>query len=115
VSGDERSRFWLLLRWNPLPAENRAHPAIEVAGARDGAARRLHPGGAHLAHVPPDDRKVPRFLALGLVVRAGFILEIAVGKALDDRVRVGAGLVERRGETERFNHHLMNEIGDRLA
>src|SRR5690242_10199017 len=53
--------------------------------------------------------------ALGLVVRAGFILEVAVRNALDERLRVGAGLVERRDETERFDHQLMNEIGERLA
>src|SRR5258708_5004764 len=106
IGGDRRDRlacfgrdklgpFLLLLRWNHLPTKNRAHPAIDVAGAGDGAASRLHPGGADLAHVPPNDWTVPRFLALGLEVRARFVLEVAVCKALDDRLRVGAGFVER--------------------
>src|SRR5262245_46891334 len=53
---DKLSPFLLLLRWNHLPTENGAHPTIDVAGAGDGTAGRLHPGSAGLAHVASDER-----------------------------------------------------------
>src|SRR5882724_9305360 len=40
---DKLGPLFLLLRWNHLAAENRPHPAIDVAGAGDGSASRLHP------------------------------------------------------------------------
>src|SRR5262245_59175246 len=104
--------LFLLLRWNHLAAENRAHPPIDVAGACDGAAGGLHPGGAEGTHIPPDDRSIPAFFAFGLVFGASFIREIAVRKTLDDRLRVGACLVEGRGETVRLDHQLMDEIAE---
>jgi hypothetical protein len=46
--------------------------------ACDAAAGRLHPGYAGVAHVTPHHWRVPGFLAFGLILGTGFILEVAV-------------------------------------
>jgi hypothetical protein len=48
----------------------------------DRSAGGLHPGDANIPHVPPDDRRIPRFFALRLISSAGLVLEVAVRQSL---------------------------------
>jgi hypothetical protein len=69
----------------------------------------------NISHVPPDDRRIPRFFAVRSISSAALVLEVTVRQTPNDWFRAFTRFVERRGEAVRLDNHLMDKSAERLA